>query len=300
MALNQIDVIERCDPSLSKSLRSHARSWVMVSPETNPPFTPLPHEKVQIKPSSRVALSLQTPSHYPARQQPPFSLTHPNGTCYLTNQRIVYLPDKPTDKLKSFAAPILNLHDSYPHNPMFGACYWTASAQPVQGGGIPVPATGVVELKLTFKDGGAYDFHTTYERLRERLQQVADVSRMDGTASGSSAGAMNGVNMANVNLEELPAYTEESDGPLIPPTAAAAAIAQAQAQAQQQRSTAVTQQTRDSGVGVEEHDRPQPKPTDNAFSPPDEPPPGYEETQMSGLQDEMDRRLQGEQPQQQR
>ncbi|KAF2162969.1 hypothetical protein M409DRAFT_68903 [Zasmidium cellare ATCC 36951] len=266
----------------------------MTSPETNPPFTPLPHEKVQIKPSTRVTLSLQTPSHYPARQQPPFSITHSNGTCYLTNQRIVYLPDKPTDKFKSFAAPILNLHDSYPHNPMFGASYWTASAQPVQGGGIPVPATGVVELKLTFKEGGAYDFHTTYEKLRERLQQVVDVSRMNGNGSGSSAGAMNGVDVSNVNLEDLPAYSEESDGPLIPPTAAAAAIAQAQAQ--QQRSPIVPQQTRDSGVRVDEDDnRPQPKPTDNALSPPDEPPPGYEETQMAGLQDELDRSLQHEQ-----
>lgn len=152
-----------------------------------------------------------------------------------------------------------------------------------------MPATGVVELKLTFNEGGAYDFHNKFERLRERLQQVVEVSRINGDGSGSSAGAMNGVDMRNVNLEELPAYQEESDGPLIAPTAAGAAIAQAQAQ--QHRSPVLPQQTRDSGVGVDEDERPQRKPTDNAFSAPDEPPPGYEETQMAGLQDELDRRL---------
>ena len=45
---------------------------------------------------------------------------------------------------------------------------WQALLQPVHGGGIPTPLGGVVELKFTFKDGGAFDFHTHFERIKER------------------------------------------------------------------------------------------------------------------------------------
>lgn len=155
--------------------------------------------------------------------------------------------------------------------------------QPVQGGGIPVPSTGVVELKLTFKEGGAFDFHTHFERVKERLQQAVEVSRIHGDGSGSSRAAMNAVDVNNVNLEDLPAYQEQSDGPLMSPVSQPPAM-MAAAPVQQHSVQ------RDSGVAVED-DRPAPKPTDNALSPPDEPPPGYEETQMRGLQDEMERRL---------
>lgn len=154
--------------------------------------------------------------------------------------------------------------------------------QPVQGGGIPVPNTGVVELKFTFKEGGVFDFHTKYEQVRERLLQAVEVSRMNGGGAGSLQGGMNAVDVSNVNLDELPAYSEESDGPLLSPTATAI-------RAQQQQTNTTMQQQRDSGVSVAD-DRPQPKPTDNALSPPDEPPPGYEETQMSGLQNAAERR----------
>lgn len=162
--------------------------------------------------------------------------------------------------------------------PFFGPNVWLALLQPTQGGGIPIPGGGVVEIKLTFKDGGAFDFHTKFEQVKERLQQAVEVSRVHGDGTGSSRAAMNGVDTTNVNLEDLPAYREESDGPLIAPVAAPAAA------------QPVAQPTaRDSGAGSGDT-RPQPKPTDNAFSPPDEPPPGYEEAQMAGLQDEMDRR----------
>lgn len=147
-----------------------------------------------------------------------------------------------------------------------------------------MPSTGVVEIKLTFKEGGAFDFHTHYERVRERLQQAVEVSRIDGDGSGASRAAMTNVDVSNVNLDDLPAYQEQSDRPLISPTMAPPAMMPA-AQTVQQSSV-----QRDSGVAVED-DRPQPKPTDNAFSPPSEPPPAYEEAQMQGLQDEMERRL---------
>jgi hypothetical protein len=199
---------------------------------------------------------------------------------YLTNRRIIYVPDKATESFQSFAGPILNLHDSHVTAPFFGPNVWQALLQPVQGGGIPIPAGGAVDLKLTFKDGGAFDFHTHYERVRERLQQAVSVSRIEGDGSGSSRAAMIGVDVGNVNLDELPAYQESSNGPLIAPTSSSMPA---------QQPSQLLQPARDSGVGSDDG-RPAPKSTNSAFSPPDEPPPGYEEAQMAGLADEAERR----------
>ena len=242
----------------------------MLAPTSRPPFTPLPNEQTLFTSSPRIAFSLTTPAHFPGKQQQAFSLSSASGVLYLTNRRIIFLPDKSTPQLQSFAAPILSLHDSHVAAPWFGPNVWAALLQPTQGGGIPIPPTGVVEVKCTFKEGGAFDFHTHYERVRERLQQAVEVSRIDGDASGSSQGAMNGVDVSNVNLDELPAYQEEGDGPLIPPTAPA--ILQAQQNARQR-----------SGA---EDDRSRPR-----NETPSEPPPGYEEAQMASLQDEAEKRL---------
>jgi hypothetical protein len=154
--------------------------------------------------------------------------------------------------------------------PFFGPNVWQALLQPVHGGGIPTPTGGVVDFKLTFKDGGAFDFHTHFERIKERLQQAVEVSRIHGDGAGGSAGAMNGVDVSNINVEDLPVYTEQSDGPLLSPVAA----------------SLPQQQPVQSPVDTTPGARPQPRPTDNAFSPPDEPPPGYEEAQMATLEDQ--------------
>lgn len=224
----------------------------MLSPSSKPPFTPLPNEQVLYTSPQRIALSLSTPAHYPGKQQALFTLSHSTGIIYLTNRRIIYIPDKPTDRLQSFAAPLLNLHDSHVTAPFFGPNVWIALLQPVSGGGIPVPSTGVVEIKLTFKEGGAFDFHTHYERTRERLQQVVENAR----EAGGGATAPSAVNTASVNLEDLPAYQEESDGPLMSPTAAAAA-------AEQRNSHTVNSHRGRGGDAV-------------GNGPPAEPPPGYE------------------------
>jgi len=147
--------------------------------------------------------------------------------------------------------------------PWFGPNVWTALLQPTSGGGIPIPPAGVVEVKLTFKDGGAFDFHTRYERVRERLQQAVETQRMDGDGQG---GAQR-VDVGNVDLEELPVYVEEGEGPLIAPIA-----------------PTIQQNGRMGGDGVRERPRRE--------EVPDEAPPGYEEAQMAGLQDELERREQ--------
>lgn len=125
---------------------------------------------------------------------------------HLTTRRLIYLPSQPTETLQSFAAPFLNLHDSHVSAPFFGPNVWQALLQPVPSGGIPTPSTGVVELKLTFKEGGAFDFHSKYETLKERAQHVYEVNetRHPGQTEG-------------VDLEDLPVYQEQSDRPLIPP-----------------------------------------------------------------------------------
>ncbi|WPG97744.1 Hypothetical protein R9X50_00052500 [Acrodontium crateriforme] len=251
-------------------------NWVMLSQGANPPYTPLPNEQSLFTSPPRVVLSLSTPAHYPGAQQEPFSVSSASGIVYLTNRRVIYLPDKPTEKFKSFSTPLLNLHDSHITSPFFGPNAWIALLQPVQGGGIPAPRTGVVELKLTFKDGGAFDYHTIFERVKERLQQTIEVSRMEaggGAANTStSQAALNGVDISNVNLDELPAYQEQSDGPLLSPVAALATQ-----QAQRHETLAEPQRSAPGG------------PT--TVIPPAEPPPGYEEAQMQGLQEGVERRL---------
>lgn len=233
-------------------------NWVMLAPSSTPPYTPLTGESTLFTSSPRIAFNLSTPAHYPGKQQQPFALSAASGILYLTNRRLIYLPNKSTPQLQSFAAPMLNLHDSHVAAPWFGPNVWTALLQPTSGGGIPVPGTGVVEVKFTFKEGGAFDFHTKYERVRERLQQVVETQRMEGGGEGQQR-----VDVGSVNLEELPRYEEEGDGALIPPIAP----------------TAVQD-----GNGVRERPRRE--------EVPDEAPPGYEEAQMAGLQDELERREQ--------
>lgn len=82
--------------------------------------------------------------------------------------------------------------------PFFGPNVWTALIQPVPGGGISsnLPA---VQTKVTFKEGGAFDFHTNFERIKERLEQA--VENVNDDARG-----LRGVDLAGVHLEELPAY----------------------------------------------------------------------------------------------
>ena len=131
-------------------------------------------------------------------------------------------------------------------------------SEPVQGGGLPTDPA--FELKLAFKDGGAYDFHTGYEHVKERLRQRVEVAREAGTVTGDGSesgrgrggGALAAVDLAAVHLDQLPAYEE------------------AGAQGETQTAT----ESRSEG-----------------FEPPVEPPPGYEEVQRETVEDELERRL---------
>lgn len=137
---------------------------------------------------------------------------------------------------------------------------------------------------MTFKDGGAFDFHTHFERIKERLQQAVEVAREGGlmsgdgveAGSGRGGGALDGVNLDHVHLDDLPAY----EGP----PAAIPAV------------TPVSPLDRDSGLGMSppraEHSaRTTPQTRQEPFSPPTEPPPGYEEVQSTSVAEELERRL---------
>lgn len=188
------------------------------------------------------------------------------------------MPEKPTATFQSFACAILSIHDGHVTMPWIGPNGWAAKAQPVPGGGIPIPSTGVVELNLKFKDNGAFDFEAHYLKMRERLQQAVETQRANGETSASRSAMNGGIDVSTVPLEDLPAYSEQSDGPLIAPIATG------------MTRSPVLQQQRDSGVQMghsntseEEAARPTPRATDSALNPPDEPPPGYEEAQMATL-----------------
>lgn len=109
---------------------------------------------------------------------------------------------------------------------------------------------------MTFKEGGAFDFHTNFERIKERLEQAVE-------NTGEGARGLRGVDMAAVHLEELPAY--EGPSPT-EPTAPVSTGDSLNAPANNQRASV---------LGPE----------------PMEPPPGYEEVQQQSVAQELEERL---------
>ncbi|MCJ1230853.1 hypothetical protein MMC12_007527, partial [Toensbergia leucococca] len=162
---------------------------------------PLPREKVLFTSPPRTALALKTPNSFPGKE--PLAIHSSAGTAVLTNQRLVYLPSTPTPQLQSFSAPIFNLQDTHVSAPYFGPNVWIAILQPVLGGGIP-PHHAFVELKMTFKEGGAFDFYSTYERIKETLSQAFEVARESGQVAGNT-NQVPAIDISTVHLEQLPA-----------------------------------------------------------------------------------------------
>jgi WW domain-binding protein 2 len=133
---------------------------------------------------------------------------------------------------------------------------------------------------MEFKEGGAFDFASTFERLKERLRQAVDTARESGTDCGEDGR----VNMNNVHLEDLPAYEDTRQHTRIPdplpspplssnrPDTDGPVIA-APAPLSPRRSSTIS------------------SPREISFSAPSDPPPGYEEVQRNSIVDELERRL---------
>lgn len=238
---------------------SSSQSWVMTSPGDGG-FIKLPNERTLFTSPPRTSLQISTPNTFPGAQ--PFSAKSEAGIVHITNQRLVYLPASPTPALQSFSCPILNTQDTYVRAPFFGANYWTGLCKAVQDGGIPSPHA-VVEIRLTFREGGAFDFHSTFEQIKERLHQAYSVARETGQGGAN-------LNLANIHLEQLPAY--EPAGP-----AAAAreepAILSPSPVRPGERSGSVPEIVRE-------------RPAPVAQAPPSEPPPGYDEAQADAVSSE--------------
>lgn len=244
-------------------------------------FVRLPNERILYTSPPRTSLSLQAVNTPPGTKK--FSVNSSSGRVHLTNQRVcpvhfvrrtnvhllkptfaqvVYLPAEATPQFQSFSAPLVHLRDTYVSAPFFGPNVWSAQVQPVPGGGIP-PSSVAIQLKMTFKDGGAFDFHTNFERIKERLDQVVENTQ----ESGHGRGAFGSLNFTDVHLEDLPAY----EGP-----APGAAVSQPPA-AREQESAPQSNFTSSRG--------------EDRFDPPSEPPPGYEEVQQQSIANELETRL---------
>ncbi|KAJ5138712.1 uncharacterized protein N7515_003560 [Penicillium bovifimosum] len=159
-------------------------------------FVRLPNERLIYSSPPRTSVSLTPPSGYKGTEE--LSLQSSSGSIHLTNQRVVYLPAPRSTEFQSFSSPLLNVHDSHVSAPFFGPNVWTALIQPVSGGGIS-PSLPAIQLKVTFKEGGAFDFHTNFERIKERLEQA-----VENTSEG--ARGQENVDLSAVHLEDLPAY----------------------------------------------------------------------------------------------
>ncbi|KAK2846349.1 hypothetical protein FQN49_005815 [Arthroderma sp. PD_2] len=255
-------------------------SWAMVH-ETKG-LVLLPNERVIYSSPPRTSISLR--SIHPGPDKQTFSKQSSAGHVHLTNQRIVYLPSQPTPEFQSFSAPLLNLLDTHVAAPFFGPNVWNAVVQPVSGGGIPA-TYAAIQLKLTFKDGGAFDFHSNYEQIKERLQQAVERARESGLMSGDGAqvrtgrdgGAFGVVDFANVHLEELPAY----EGPTGNMSVGGSAVPPPSTQPLNRPPAHGESEGRPGGS---RSDRP-------LFEPPTEPPPGYEEVQQQSVADEFENQL---------
>jgi len=166
--------------------------------------------------------------------------------------------------------------------PWFGSNSWQSLLQPVPGGNIPSSRANI-ELKLVFNEGGATDFHTNFECIKERLQQAVEAARDGDPGVGHGIGSLVGVNMDAVHLDQLPTYEasgQDAIAPISPepsmpgpPTALPGA----------------SDNSEDSAGGLLRRRRP------TTTEPPNEPPPGYEETQQQSIQQEFERRFSGQQ-----
>jgi len=98
---------------------------------------------------------------------------------------VVYVPQQSTEHLKSFHVPLLCLKSCRYEQPWFAANYITGHVLPVAGGGLSRPGG----LKLTFKEGGGFEFYSIFSELLARIDET---------------------NQTPQHLEPLPTYTAGS------------------------------------------------------------------------------------------
>ncbi|CAO3688797.1 unnamed protein product [Umbelopsis vinacea] len=140
-------------------------NWTMISQDGQTPV-PLPGEKIFFK-QSQIKFELDCGgSGYPGTSGGAWHDS--NGTVFLSNQRIIYLPRQPTEHFRSFHVPLLSLKNCRYEQPWFAANYISGHVIPVAGGGLSKPG----DLKLTFKEGGGFEFYSIFRELLERIDET--------------------------------------------------------------------------------------------------------------------------------
>ena len=151
---------------------------------------------------------------------------------------------------------------------------------------------------MTFKDGGAFDFHQKFLEIKERLQQVVAVAQESGQMTGDGSesgpgrggGALSGINMANVHLEQLPAYEEATQGSR-PSNLMDAPILMSSSGSPPPANGATVDSRSGVGSGAQEQSAVA-GPQVTAPTPMDAPP-GYEEVQRASVATELERSIRG-------
>ncbi|RKP10279.1 hypothetical protein THASP1DRAFT_27917 [Thamnocephalis sphaerospora] len=159
-----------------------ALNWAMLNEQGNAPL-PLPGEKVFFT-KSGVRFELTYGNGYPGSSG---CYNAPAGEVFLSNHRIVYLPRPALLGFQSISIPLLNIQEGKLYQPWFDANYFRCMVDPVHGGGLPAAS----ELKLRFKEGGAFEFSTIYRQLRDRMAETGELAK---------------------ELESLPAYSPTDAG----------------------------------------------------------------------------------------
>jgi hypothetical protein len=165
--------------------------------------------------------------------------------------------------------------------PWFGSNSWQAVLQPVPGGNIP-SSHAKFELKLVFNEGGAADFHSHFERIKERLQQAVEAAREGDNRVGHGIGSLACVNMDAVHLDQLPTYEASGQDPIAP-------ISPGSTLEEPPMAPSNVRHLSQDGAGERS-----PHATPPTAEAPNEPPPGYEETQQQSIQQEFERRFSGQ------
>ncbi|KAI0011495.1 hypothetical protein F4779DRAFT_572981 [Xylariaceae sp. FL0662B] len=230
-------------------------NWVMLSRAGG--IEPLPHESILHRTRGRIGLSITAPNQPPPGVEP-LSIKSESGTAYITNQRLIYLPSKPTEQFKSFSSKILSCQDSRMFSSWIGPWYWETMVRPVPDGNIP-PEFPRVNLRLTFKDGGSSEFEAKFVELKARLHHAAQIAEESGQRNW----------VQTVHDEQLPEYSGPQQGgaPGQGGPVAGEAAQRADEVAREQQAQQAT---------------------------PDEPPPDYDEAQAQAVTMRFDERMREE------
>ncbi|ROT36598.1 hypothetical protein SODALDRAFT_335699 [Sodiomyces alkalinus F11] len=180
-------------PAEAISQSDESSSWVTLR---DGDIVPLDHERIKFR-IERIKFDLTVPKALQQGREP-FSHRSDVGTAYITTRRVIYIPAQPTAEFKSFQAWILDCQDSYVNSPLIGAWYWAATVRPSPGGGVP-PDIPRLSLKLTFREGGYYEFYRQFEELKERMEHVRRVQQETGQ-------------LVNIPDEPLPTYEPRQPG----------------------------------------------------------------------------------------